>query len=92
MDIGKSIADLAMNIYNPAKTGINKVSDSVMYAIKKLLNSGFPSFPAELMDNLFKIISEGDPSAMFPMIENLGIPPHLFKLVYDFLTKNVNGV
>jgi hypothetical protein len=92
VEIGRSVAEVALNKYNPDKNGINKVGGSVVFSIKKLVRAAFPQFPSEIVDNIFQIVSEGDPSAMFDLLDDLKIPSSIFKLCYAVLTNKVGDV
>jgi hypothetical protein len=85
--IGKAIAEITLNKYNPEKAGMNKADDSAMFSIKKLIRAAFPSFPVEIMDSLFQIVAEKDPSAMFDILEEMNIPTPMFKTAHSFLMK-----
>jgi hypothetical protein len=53
MEIVKTVAEIALNSYNPDKVGINKSHGSILLAVKKLIRKAFPDFPVEIVDNLF---------------------------------------
>ena len=67
-DIGTSLAEIALDSYNPDAIGINTVEGKIVLAIKKLFRKVFPVFPPDLIDIVFQLISEGDPLPLADLI------------------------
>ena len=68
-EIGTSLAEIALDTYNPDAIGINSVEGKIVLAIKKLFRKVFPVFPPDLIDTVFQLISEGDPLPMADLIQ-----------------------
>ncbi len=60
-DIGASLAEIALDSYNPDAGGINSVEGKILLAVKLLFRKVFPVFPPKLIDIMFQLIAEGDP-------------------------------
>ncbi len=68
-DIGTSLAEIALDSYNPDAIGINTVEGKIVLAIKKLFRKVFPVFPPDLIDIIFQLVSEGDPLPLAALLK-----------------------
>ena len=70
--IAKIIAEIALDSFSTAAKKKGKdMTKVVILALKKLLKRTVPEFPVDAVDDLIKVISEGDTEALEGVINEL---------------------
>lgn len=90
--LGKGVARISLDKFNPDKGGQNKVSGQVLISAKEILASQYKGFPLNPIDNLFEVIAEKDPKCFFDFLKQMNLPMSPFKIGAAFLTKEEDKI
>ena len=86
------VSEIVLNDFNPDEQGKNKVSGSVILAIKKLIQYLFPEFTSEILDTLLQILIVRDPEPLRALATKLHIPLELVNLIIALIWKDEIGI
>ena len=88
VSLNATLAEIALDTYNPDSVGINHAQGTIILSLKKLFRKSFPQFPLETIDGLLQVVSEGDPRPLESILEKLDIPSPLFHMAIGFVMNN----
>ena len=85
VSLNSTLAEIALDTYNPDSVGINQAQGTIILSLKKLFRKSFPQFPLETIDGLLQVVSEGDPRPLESILRKLDIPSPLFQMSIGFV-------
>jgi hypothetical protein len=91
-ELNIAIAEIILDKYNPDAPDKNKVSNSVILSIKKLLYHFFPDFQSEILDEILQVTIKQDIAPLKEMFRQLGAPSELLELIIAFIKKDQTNI
>jgi hypothetical protein len=87
-----TIAEIVLEKFSSGTIDTNKVSNSVILSIKKLLNYFFPDFQSEILDDILQVVIKQDIEPLNDIFTKLGAPPELLKLIIASIKKDQRNI
>jgi hypothetical protein len=91
-ELNITIAEIVLEKFSSGTIDTNKVSNSVILSIKKLLNYFFPDFQSEILDDILQVVIKQDIEPLNDIFTKLGAPPELLKLIIASIKKDQRNI